>query len=291
MLLTIVTCGKNDDYCGNFKQRLTNNITKLVDNIQKSGKNSVEIIVTDWGSEIPLSDVLDIKSEYVKFLNVSTEIVSKYNDQTPFSIPHSFNTAVRRSSGDFIFYIDGDAFIPYESYVKLYELIESNLDNDIFYWSARYEIPYKLHCDSTCFQDIDNEIEKWLESGKTTWERPNHVGAGPLRSNVDVNNFGGGAMGLLVSRRISIESTGWWEVFNRWGYMDIELHHRLSSRFKCNGELEATINSEFYHQNHWELNSGLNTYGANPAVISQTFEANGDNWGLGIEDIKIVINK
>ena len=290
MLLTIVTCGKNDDYCGNFKQRLTNNLTKLIDNIEKSGKDSVEIIVTDWGSEVPLSDVLGIKSKFIKYVHVTPELALKYNPHTPFSLPHSLNVGARKASGDFIFYVDGDAFIPFESYVGVYELLESNINKDIFFWGARYEIPYRLHSNSTCYQDIDNEIQKWISSEKTTWEPPQHTGAGPLRSNVDINNFGGGAMGLLVSKKIAIESTGWWEIFNRWGFMDIEIHHRLSTRFNCNGELEATIGSEFYHQNHWELSSGLQTYGANPAQISQNFEANGENWGLGSEELKIIIN-
>ena len=59
-LLSIITCGKNDQYAGNFLQRLQLNLSKLESNLKKFNITDVEILVTDWGSETPLHTILDI---------------------------------------------------------------------------------------------------------------------------------------------------------------------------------------------------------------------------------------
>ena len=126
ILLSIVTCGKNDDFAGNFVQRLEHNLNKIIDSINKLKISDIEIIVTDWGSdpESKLSMISNIeKSDYIKFLYVSPELCRKYAPESNISVPHAINSGFRRSSGKFIMYIDGDSYIPKDSFEKLYNLL------------------------------------------------------------------------------------------------------------------------------------------------------------------------
>lgn len=63
MKLTIVTIGKNDNYAGNFLERIQHNINKLISNIDELEIKDVEIIISDWGSskEERLSDVMIVE--------------------------------------------------------------------------------------------------------------------------------------------------------------------------------------------------------------------------------------
>ena len=51
-LLSMVVMGRNDDYMGNFKYRLSTCINYVARNLKKLGRlDHVELMVTDWNSE------------------------------------------------------------------------------------------------------------------------------------------------------------------------------------------------------------------------------------------------
>ena len=48
-LLTVAVTGRNDDYMGNFKYRLTTCLNYLARNLRDLGRlDEVEVLVTDW---------------------------------------------------------------------------------------------------------------------------------------------------------------------------------------------------------------------------------------------------
>ena len=279
MKISIITSGKNDNYAGNFIQRLQHNLIKLDDNINKLNTNNIEVIVVDWGSEEKISDVLNnINFKHINFLYVPNNICEKYSPDSKFSIVHSLNAGFRRSKGEYIFFIDGDSYIPYDSLKTVYELIKDK-NESLFYWASRYHIDYEIHSQLNNIYDIDKEINIWEQNNKSYWGH----------DKVNLTSFGGAAMGLLLSRDICNESTLYYEKLNKWGWLDIELHNRLLSKYSCNGDLED-LGVNFFHLYHHNIKShGQN--GINDGYNSSLFKANNDDWGLINEDLILYKNK
>jgi len=59
-LISFIFCGRNDNYLGDFKYRITTAINCLCRNVKKIGRlNDMEVIVVDWNSEIPLMQLIN----------------------------------------------------------------------------------------------------------------------------------------------------------------------------------------------------------------------------------------
>jgi predicted glycosyltransferase involved in capsule biosynthesis len=274
-LLSIITCGKNDNYAGNFIQRLQHNLNKLNDNVKNLNVNDVEIIIADWGSEEKLSDILDLtNSEFIKFLHIPSDIAQKYSPDSTFSIVHALNAAFRKSQGDYIFFIDGDSYISFDSFKLLYDLIKTKKQN-MFYWASRYHLPHHIHSNTLNIKDLDNEITIWEQNQKQDWKH----------DKVNLSNFSGTAMGLLLSKNICEESTLYYEILNKWGWLDIEMHNRISNVYPCMGDLED-LNMYFFHLDHHSIASGGQS-GHNHPSNASSFRANNDSWGLINEDLTL----
>lgn len=278
MKLSIVTCGKNDEYAGNFIQRIQFNLSKLEDNIKKLNADQIEIIVIDWGSDVKLKlyDVLNTNNfEFTKFYHVPKDVCSIYSPDSTFSYSKAMNAGYRRSSGDFVFFIDGDSYIPYHSFVNLYNLITNSNNSNTFYWASRYHLPLEVYENTQDNSVLDNAISEW-SINKNNWRH----------EKVNLSNFLGSAMGLLLSRNICEESTCWFEELNKWGWLDIEFNNRLSSRYPCLGDLEDINGSYFFHIDHHSIKWGGQS-GFNSTKHADSFKANSNDWGLIKENLNL----
>ena len=57
--LSLILCSRNDDYMGNARWRLETTLNYVSERVEALGRDTeVELLVTDWGSEVPLSDVV-----------------------------------------------------------------------------------------------------------------------------------------------------------------------------------------------------------------------------------------
>jgi glycosyltransferase involved in cell wall biosynthesis len=279
MKLSIITSGKNDNYAGNFIQRLQHNLIKLDDNINKLNTNDIEVIVVDWGSEEKISDVLsNINFKHINFLYVPEDIGKQYSPDSNFSIVHSLNAGFRRSKGDYIFFIDGDSYVPFNSLKTIFDLVKDKNEN-IFYWASRYHLPYNIHSQTSNINDIDREIDVWEQNHKQSWKH----------DKINLSRFDGRAMGLLLSRNICDESSCFYEKLNKWGWLDIEIHNRIISKYKCWGDLED-LNIAFFHLDHHSVAS-MGQNGMNDAHNSHLFTSNDSSWGLINENLTLYKNK
>lgn len=291
MFLSIITFGRNDKFAGNFIHRLKLNLTKLIDNIIRLDRTDIEIIVTDWGSPEPdnLKNAININHESLKYIHVPENITEKYSPDSEFSVPHAANTAIRRSTGEYILIIDGDAYIPIESLNGILTLLE-NSNSYVYYWASRYMIPYRLQNELETIHDMDLMLRYW-ELMDCPYYTVNTPGIEKLNGffyeRINFNNFGGSAIGILLDRNIIEESTFFYEALNKWGWMDIEYYRRLQPKYPCKGDLELILNSKFYHIGHHNVGTGHGTHGSNPWVPAPKFKANSDEWGLINENLKI----
>jgi len=285
MLLSIITQGKNDDYCGNFKQRLEHNVNKLIDNIDKLGLESeVEIIIVDWGSEpVKLSEILNIEHRsFVKFLYVPSNITIRFQG---FSIPHTQNAGFRRGTGKYSMLLEGDSYIDFYSFKNLIDMLSKNPSN-IFYWGSRYHLPYEVHSSAKTFNDLDKSISDWIDGGRQMPSNGFEFSWYHAKVNLS-SSFGGGGTALLVSKNVYEECTGQYEILTKWGWSDVEIHNRLSTVYPCNGDLED-LGIIFYTQLHHHDGFGGTVHGMNAHHTSVNFRANDDNWGL-INEKEIIL--
>ena len=271
MILSIITSGKNDNYGNNFLQRLQFNLEKLNDNIQKLSVDDVEVILVDWASDDKISNSLSpSRQKYTNFLYVNNRIANEISPDCSFSHVHSLNSGFRKSKGDFVFFIDGDSYIPFESFSKLYETCKKHKLNNlpVFYWASRYHLPYELHSNSNTIEEIDNHIIRWTENNKVDW-RHDKINLEKVQA----------PMGLLLSRAIVEDSTGYYEKLNKWGYIETEYSRRLNTKNTCNGDLEDD-NTVFFHLDHHSVAKLGKDKKTNDHENSSRYNANGENWGL-----------
>ena len=271
MISIIMQC-KNDNYLGNFMQRFEICIRKQIENIKELGiTNDIQIVLTDWGSEIKLIDSMNIDFSLIKYIYVSPEIANKYNGDAKYSYVHPINVSARNSDGDIILWGDSDGFLPIESLKLIYELSKDNEKNSKFYWGSRYHIDLNDYVNSS-ISDIDSFIKNNSNLRHDKW------------------TASGGAAGIYLLRRdMFFESTGFSEKLIYWGWQDIDFHNRLASRYVCGGDMED-IGVKIYHLEHYEPNKRNVTTRANHQ-INYPFKANPDNWGLFDEKLEIIYKK
>ena len=91
--------------------------------------DQLEIIVSDWGSEIPLRDVLQLVPEAegrVKFFHTPEDIAIIEQKDSKFPEVIALNAAARRASGEYIGRIDNDTIVGenfFRKFVKLHQTI------------------------------------------------------------------------------------------------------------------------------------------------------------------------
>lgn len=112
--LSLILCSRNDAYCGDSVRRLTvtlNHAASVLDRQGDRGQNA-EIVLADWGSEVPLADVLELSPaarDLLRIHHLPKERTERFNSS--FSEVHALNAAARASGGDWIGRIDQDTLI------------------------------------------------------------------------------------------------------------------------------------------------------------------------------------
>jgi hypothetical protein len=280
MLLSIITTGRNDNYCGNFIHRITLQVEKHCSNIDSLGLTDVEIVVVDWGSETEkLSDVIKIKRPYLKYVHVPFEVS---NQIAPFSNSHAWNVGARKSSGKYMLHTEGDFYMPLKTFKNLYDFIKERDGENVYSWSSRIHIPHSCHSNVSTISEVDDLIENFIKNGKRIWAD----GSDLKYENINESNFQGSGGSQLTSRDLYFDVTGIAECYTKWGVMDIDFHNRVTSKYDFTGDLEKIVKSEFFALGHHEIGVGFQVHGANVQRHTE-FKANPDNWGLAEIDIKI----
>jgi predicted glycosyltransferase involved in capsule biosynthesis len=275
MLLSILIPGKNDDYF-NATLKLSLNLKKIISNIKALGVDDVEVVLCDWGSEVKITDYLNLQTDNnFKCAYVAPEIATKYNRGGNYVIPQPINTAFKRSRGNYVIFWDSDCYVRYEDFINLYNFVKQiDSNNDMsFYWGSRYHIPHELYCNANSYLDLDKNLSEI------------NISSLP-HDKINSSDFGGRAISILMNRQLWEDSTGWWEELVHWGWQDIEFHKRLCQKYSFSGDLEDRgIN--FFHLNHHSVNvlELLKTRKNSDPINANDFKANGDAWGLTNENV------
>jgi hypothetical protein len=284
MILSIITTGRNDNYCGNFTQRIKWQIEKLCQIIKSKDIKDVEITVVDWGSseKEKLSDVIGLRYDFLNWVYVP-ENITKEIAGDGFSNSHAWNVGSRKSSGEFYLHTEGDAYITTEAFLRLYEYLKSKSGENLYAWASRYHIPTSIYEDCENLAQIDQQIKIWKDDGKTTWQDLLNF---TVYNQIDTENFWGGGVAQLTASKVYNEVTGVAEVFTKWGWMDNDFHRRVTSKYSFTGDLEIILGTEFYAFGHHDIRNGIPWYGHNEQLHCP-YIANGPEWGLNNYDLKV----
>ena len=133
-LLTIVIASRNDTYMGDSNWRLQTTINFMAENVAELGKgNELEIIVVDWGSDIPLEREIVLKDysrKITRFITVPIALIEEKLGSNIFADNIAINTAIRRSKGMFVGYCGNDVLWTTDLFRTLFTLLETTENTD-----------------------------------------------------------------------------------------------------------------------------------------------------------------
>ena len=294
ILISLILCSRNDSYMGNSRWRLETSINLALVNAKKAGVlNQLEIIVSDWGSEIPLRDVLQLVPEAegrVKFIHTPEDIAIIEQKDSKFPEVIALNAAARRASGEYIGRIDNDTVVGAEFFRKFAKLHENNPTDefdlkDSFLFVERRSVPYRISRLSLPLSQINwfintfrkfFKIESATDWGKEFWWSP--VGI------------------MMFHRDIWNVCRGYDEKLIYWGWMEGDLALRLNQKHQI-VEFSNYVGHDLYHLEHYsnlveykDRNGAATPRKKNtPKLEGLNYNENSHSWGLGNYNIPLQV--
>jgi hypothetical protein len=276
---------------GNSRWRLETSINLALLNAKKANfLDKLEIIVSDWGSEVPLSKVLNLIPEAkgrVKFVYIPPDTAKVEQKDSKFPEVIALNAAAHRSSGEFIGRIDNDTVVGKGFFRKFFQLYKDNpLDTvdlkDSFLFTERRSVPYRISRLSLPLSQINLFIQSFSKLFKV--ESATHWG----------RDFWWSPVGIMMFHRDIWKSTqGYDEKLIYWGWMEGDLALRLAQKHKV-VEFSKHVGHNFYHLEHYSNlveykdRNGIATPRKKNPVITENlnYKTNDPNWGLFDHDLK-----
>ena len=270
---------------GNSRWRLETSINLTLLNAKDTNfLDKLEIVVSDWGSEIPLSEALNLVSEAkgrVKFVRTPPEVAKVKQKDSKFPEVIALNAAVRKANGEYIGRIDNDTIVGrgfFHKYQKIYKDNPSQgFDlSDSFLFVERKSVPYRISRLSlplpliSLFINLFSRLFK-LETA-TDWGR----------------EFWWSPVGIMMFHRDIWKAThGYDERLIYWGWMEGDLALRLGQKHKVI-EFSKFVGYNFYHLEHYsnlieykDRNGAATPRKKNvPEFEGLNYCENNNDWGL-----------
>ncbi len=272
LILSICMMGRNDNYCGDFLYRMETALNFTARNVHALNlQDKIEIVITDWGSEVKLSDILNLIPEawaICRFVYVSPE--TALSSSPKFNSALAANVAFRRAAGEYIMFTPADVFLPSMSLKNLIEILTRQFPvpfapEETYMLIKRKYIPWQLLDKKPDMATLESFL---LKNTHLLWDGQFYPG---LNGNM-------GAM--LMHRNFYEQSRGFDERLKGWGWWDIELGLRINLNHRCTELSYFGIFSYDMDQNPALRSKDINT-NANPHnVVNMTLQVNDANWGL-----------
>jgi hypothetical protein len=280
--LSICFTGRNDNYGGKFVDRLALSVNYLAANAKQLGLLSeIEVLVSDWSSDIPLAKVVNLTPEgtsICKFIHVPKTIAQKKNfKSTEFHSTISVNVAIRRACGDFIQVCPADILYPEYQLNQLMKLLKGELHpcfdiKTTGMMVGRKFLPFQFR-DELAYNNF-SVIDKYLLFCDTFGE------SGSYTPGIAT---GWGA--ILLHKSIWFEIEGLDEQFGGWGYSDIELGLKINQNYPFVDLSKFGIKVYDFAHNTKLLHTKLDRLNKFDHFFYKREE--NDNWGLSDYDLPV----
>jgi hypothetical protein len=281
--LSLILCSRNDQYMGNSRWRLQTALNYAAQNVHELGREDcVEMIVTDWGSEIPLRGALVLTpaaARLTSFLHVPPQIALVEQRDSPFPEVIALNAAARRANGQYVGRIDADTLVGKRFLRTFFELFDGSRQFDTplestLVWAGRRRIPYRFAVRCASLSQVTRFVHVF-----------GHLLA--IDSPGPAECFFDAPVGIwLLPRKCWEDCGGYDERFLYWGFMEIEMIRRLSKIYPL-VHLAEHMDCDFYHLEHYHPREPRATSRRmNPKQDDGVFHPNGENWGLSQYSLK-----
>lgn len=284
LLLSFVMTGRNDGFMGDFNWRLGTSINIMARAAARLGRlDDLEIIVSDWNSDIPLHKVVQLVPEakaITRFIAVPSEIAVPAQKDTHFPDSIVLNTAIRRASGEFISQTGSDVVFTASSLNALFHVLEGRYGDlplkNAFISGGRRHIPNTIINRQLPLKEFEDYLNR--NAAYFPEERGGAGHAAPTNM-------------MLMHRDLWHSCRGFDEKFIYWGFNDIDLALRITAQHD-NIQLEHFgVNS--LHMEHWtkprDYAPEKMFRKLNPVDnLTPEFAPNPANWGLGDFDLPLV---
>ncbi len=275
-LLSMFIPARNDGFMDNFNYRLETTIEYIAKNFAVLGRlQDVELIIIDWGSEVPLHNVLNLGPEaqaIVRYIIVPPEIAVPAQKDSPFPIVLAQNVALRRAKGTYLMQTDSDImFVPpfLETIMRIIDSgdTECGRADQLFFSSQRKHIPWDFLSKSPSISEIENLIV----SGHDDWVWDTGL------------EFGYCATGMMMMHRdIWFDVRGYDERLLYWGWMEIDLGMRITKKYEwC--DVTRNFGIILFHMEHIKgtpTDPRPTERRTNPMDRPVAIKANDENWGM-----------
>ncbi len=225
-LYSLVVFGRNDSYNPDFLYRLQTTLNFNAKALQKVGLlRDVEFVVVDWGSAVPLREVLvldEAAAFSTTFLELSPPAAGQFSGLSGIPVSRAANVGIRRANGRFVGMQGADLLMSSSSWQSLLSDLEDQQHNlldlsKVCLLVPRRQIPWSFVARQPA---LDSWERKLLTCDKATVE---YEGSSPSTA---------GGMGIVVLHRdIWREANGLEETFDAYGYSDIDLGFRVGGHY------------------------------------------------------------
>lgn len=280
-ILSLIVGARNDSYMGDFKWRLGTCLNCLGRSLAAIGRlDDVEMVVCDWGSEVPLHRELALNSQarkIVRFIIVPPETAVPAQKDSQFPIPMVQNVAIRRSRGEYIAQTDSDIIFTPLALERLLAALEGKISLGVnpekaLLTSSRKHIPQEL----TLAKPNLEELEEYL----------NQYGA-MLPFDKLIPGIGTPSGLAMMHRSLWQSCGGYDERLIYWGWMEIDLYLRITRKYPWRDM--ANYGAVLYHIEHYPGDARIGPpREMNPMLTPRTFFANDENWGMADDDFEII---
>ncbi len=274
-LLSIIIPGRNDGFMMNFNYRLQTTLDYLARNLKVLGRlKDVEIVIGDWGSDVPLHEVLSISDEakeITRYVVIPPQYAKPLQGDAEFPIVMVQNAAIRRCLGRYIMQTDSDVLFTQEFLAKLFNLLEGTLVPGLdlthaLFGSKRGHVPWSVVQKCPSIDQLDVFVHKHGHE-----------------LQVDVHHeFKYCATGMMFMHRDTWnECSGYDERLTHWGWMEIDLGMRITQRYPYIDVTEA-FGMLLFHLEHYPHTGEGRKSSRKMNVMNRptAFRPNGDLWGF-----------
>ena len=266
---------------GNSRWRLETSLNYVAANVRALRRDgAVEVIVADWGSEVPLRDVLRLSLEaaaMVSFVHVPPPIARELQKDSPFPEVLGVNAAARRARGEYIGRIDQDTLVGarfLEAFDRLYTgegSLPVPLDSALLF-SRRRDIPFQFAVRTPSMWAVTQLIRNFGPFLRVERQR-------------DLPWYTGSVGVWLLHRNLWDECGGYDERMIYANRQEVNMIERLRMKYEL-VNLGELVGHAFYHLEHYpprgerasSVYRKVNPWArfASPEVMNP----NGIDWGL-----------
>jgi len=272
--LSFILCGRDDEYLGDFRYRISTSISYLCRSARFIGRlDDIEVVVVDWGGPRPLSEAITLDpvcADHVRFIVVPPQVAAtRQVGEQSFNVPAAFNTGIRRAGGRFITIMPADILIPRVALHNILEYVEGKSSQIFEPDRTLLNIEFKSLPRHLAQQQFTPEQwDRHLELHRHEEKFKHHLLPGTA----------GGVGAIMLPKKIWHEAEAFREEYGgAYGWLDVELSLRITQHYSA----ADSSNLGIVVFDMWHSPTGEQSGGYNLLRVSPAFDTGNPQWGLG----------